>query len=241
MDLNALNAVTIAATPEDPGDPTDPKIKIKDSKKLKSGDYSKKHIEGIIKASKEIGVDPYQAISLALQESGIGTAKEKWGRGHRTKKQPTLAAINDWEEYQQKELDEKLKSTGIEEQYLKLAIVLRDKIKYAKQLGFKDEASQLQAYNGYGILTKDKLGGANKAYGVEVGEGINMKKNPLYGKRLLELKADIAGNPEIKKLVDTYSAQKPVAVVNTYIQKEKLNKTAQETYKNTQALTKNNL
>jgi len=182
-----------------PDDPNDPKIPIKDSRGLKSGNYSKKHIEGIIKASKAVGIDPYQALALGLQESGLGSAAPKKFRGRVVS--PSLAQIKDFEPAQEKELDEKSKATGIDPMYLKLAITLRDKIKYAKQLGFNDEASQLQAYNGYGTITKRNFGGADKAYGVPIGEGIDMRKNPLYGKRLVELKEGFITNPEIRKMI----------------------------------------
>jgi hypothetical protein len=220
MDLSSLNATpasentvlsSLAAGGEsggDPGDPNEPKIKLKDSKNLKSGEFSKKHIEGIINASKALGIDPYQALALAWQESGFAKPTGKKGR-RGGEIVPDLAQIMDIEPAQQKEVEEKSKSTGIDPMYLELGIVLRDKIKYGKQLGFKDEASQLQAYNGYGTITKKTFGGANKAYGVEIGEGINMKKNPLYGKRLLELKSDIANHPEIKKMVGSYVSPKP--------------------------------
>lgn len=184
------------------GEEPEPKINIKDSRGYKSGSYSRKHIEGIIKASKAVGIDPYQALALTLQESEFATAKPRKFRGGGIST-PTLGQIMDFEPAQEKELDEKSKTTGIDPMYLKVAIALRDKIKYAKQLGFKDEASQLQAYNGYGTITKRTFGGADKAYGVPIGEGIDMKKNPLYGKRLVELKNDISSIPEIKKMVGT--------------------------------------
>lgn len=193
------------------GDPEDPKIGIKDSKGIKSGQFSKKHIEGIIKASKSVGVDPYQALALAWQESGFATAGGKKGRGGFISK-PSLGQIKDIDPYQEKEVEEKAKATGIDPMYLKLGVVLRDKLKYAKQLGFNDEAAQLQAYNGYGMLTKRQMGGANKAYGVEIGDGINMKKNPLYGKRLLELKSDIMKNEEIKKMIGAGKPPSPAPV-----------------------------
>lgn len=203
-----LSSLATGGEPGDPNDPNEPKIKLKDSRNLKSGDFSKKHIEGIINASKALGIDPYQALALAWQESGFASAKGKTGRGGFNYK-PTLGQIKDIEPAQERELEEKSKSTGIDPMYLKLGIVLRDKIKYAKQLGFKDEAAQLQAYNGYGTITPRQFGGATKAYGVDISNGVSMKKNPLYGKRLLELKTDIANHPEIKKMVGNYVSPKP--------------------------------
>lgn len=173
-------------------------ITISDPKGLKTGKYSKSHINGIIKASRIIGVDPNTAVALALQESNLGKAKIKTRRGE---VQGPLAMVNQFSDEQQKELDEKAKTTGVGPEYLKLAIALRDKLKYADQLGFKDEASKLQAYNGYGMITQKKFGGTEKAYGIPIGAGLDMKKNPLYGKRLLELKEGIAGNKDISNLV----------------------------------------
>jgi hypothetical protein len=205
MELNPVFSLKVAPLAAGliggPGDPEEPKISLKDSKGIKSGSYSKKHIEGIVKASKALGIDPYQSLALAWQESGFASAPSKKFRGRVIN--PSLAQIIDFEPAQEKELEEKAKATGIDPMYLKLGITLRDKLKYAKQLGFKDEASQLQAYNGYGVLTKRQMGGANKAYGVDIGEGINMKKNPLYGKRLLELKKDIAANKDILALINS--------------------------------------
>jgi len=187
-----------AAPQQDQPVPEEPKIGIKDSQGLKSGRYSKKHIEGIIAASKAVGADPYQALALGLQESGLGTAKLKRRLG---KVDAPLAMVHDFEPAQQKELEDTAQKTGIDPEYLKLAIVLRDKVKYGKQLGFTDEASQLQAYNGYGTIKK-AIGGPTKMYGVDIGDGLDMKKNPLYGKRLVALKYDIANNPEIRELIE---------------------------------------
>lgn len=173
-------------------------IEIKDSKGLKSGKYPKKHIEGIVRASQEVGVDPAAAVALALQESNLGTAVTKGRRGVR---QADLGQVNQFSEAQQSQLLEKSQRTGIGEDYLKLTMALKDKLDYAKRLGFTDEASQYQSYNGYGTITRDKFGGADKAYGVPIGEGIDMRKNPLYGKRVLGLKSDIAGNEEIDKII----------------------------------------
>ena len=226
MDLNALNAVTIAASPEGgPGDP-EPKIKLSDTRKLKSGEYSKKHIEGIIKASSAVGIDPTRALALAWQESGFANKTGKKGRRGGAIVED-LAQIMDFEPAQEKEVNEKAASTGIDPQYLKLAVVLRDKMKYGKQLGFNDEAAQLQAYNGYGTLTPRQFGGATRAYGVDISGGVSKKKNPLYGKRLIELASDISKNKEISDMINSVGVQ---------VQAEKKKKTAEDVYKNTIAL-----
>lgn len=252
MDLNALNVVTTAVGPEDPikklgslpsapskylvdlskkiigkdEEPEEPKIGIKDSRGIKSGQFSKKHIEGIIKASKEVGIDPTRALALAWQESGFAHKTGKKGRRGGAIIED-LAQILDFEPAQEKEVNEKAASTGIDPQYLKLAVVLRDKMKYGKQLGFNDEAAQLQAYNGYGTLTPKQFGGATKAYGVDISQGVSMKKNPLYGKRLLELAADISKNKEVSDMINSVGAQ---------VKSEKMKKTAEQVYKNSIAI-----
>jgi hypothetical protein len=194
----------ITNTPENPnlrvaeGGGDGDTIPIKDSSGLKSGKYSKATIQGIIKGAKATGVDPFQALALSLQETGLGTAMV---HGRRGKFAVPIGQTHDFSDQQQQELDALNQKTGIDPEYLKLGIALRDKLRYAKQLGFNDEASQLQAYNGYGTLTKEKLGGADKAYGVPVGNGIDMRKNPLYGKRLVQLKNDLMANKDISSLI----------------------------------------
>ena len=204
--IQAMSSSVEQVNPED----NEPKIAYKDPKGLKSGKYSKKHIEGIVKASQAIGIDPYQALALGLQESGFANKTGKKGRRGGAIIED-LAQVMDFEPSQEKEMNERAASSGIDPQYLKLAIVLRDKMKYAKQLGFSDEAAQLQAYNGYGTITKRMFGGADKAYGVPIGEGIDMKKNPLYGKRLIELKQGFMDNPEIQGLIKAGAPPPPAA------------------------------
>lgn len=175
----------------------DDDIYIKDSAGLKSGKYSRKNIQGLAKAGKALGFTPRQQaylVALSLQETGLG--KQTGRRGG-------LASAFDMDDNQFKELaDLSNKYQDIDVKYLKPAIILRDKLKYAKQLGFNDEASQLQAYNGYGTIRQDSFaGGAKKAYGVPIGSGIDLKKNPLYGKRLLQLTNDLVANKDFNSLI----------------------------------------
>ena len=183
-------------------------ININDSMGIKSGKYSKEHIQGLIKAAKAAGVNPYDLISLSLQESGIGTAAVKkhgrYGRARDTEN--FLGQVADFTPEQQKELDKISQEKSIDAKYLKPALVLRDKINYAKQLGFKDEAMQLQAYNGYGKLMKQKDASgkpvATRYYGMDVpDEGLDMRKTPLYGNRLISLRGDLMKNKDIVDLI----------------------------------------
>lgn len=212
----------------DGNDPNDPQIKINDPKGLKSGDYSKKHIQGLISAAKVVGIDPKQLLALSLQESGIGTAPPKKlasGRqGYRNKGTANfLGQVSDFEPAQEAEMQKLSASKGIDPSYLKPAIVLRDKLKYAKHLGFNDEAMALQAYNGYGVIPAQKDANGNvvptKYYGQNVpAEGLNMRQNPLYGKRLLELKSDLSKNKYINSLIDE-NTDLPVPTATSVIAK----------------------
>ena len=174
-------------------DPNDPEVYLKDSKGLKSGRYDRKNIEGLVRAARVVGVNPYQLVALSLQETGLG--KQTGRRGG-------LASAFDTDEAQFKELaDLSSKYTDIDAKYLKPAILLRDKIAYGKKLGFTDEPSLLQAYNGYGTITPDSFGGATMAYGVDISKGVNLRNNPLYGKRLVQLKNDLMQNEFIQSLL----------------------------------------
>lgn len=183
-----------------PGDrvPADDEVFLKDSLGLKSGNYSKSLIKNIFAGAKATNVDPVQAVALALQESGLRTAKVK---GRRGKVAASLAQIRDFTDAQQAEVDQLAQQTGLDPESLKLGVALRDKLDYAKRLGFLTEPEQLQAYNGYGTITPASFGGETTAYGVDISNGINLKKNPLYGKRLVQLKNDLMANDYIQSLL----------------------------------------
>jgi hypothetical protein len=177
-------------------------ININDSLKIKSGKYPKEKIVNIIKASKAIGINPYDAVALALQENGFSTFKNKTteeSRGRRNRQ--ALGSVGNVG-FDDKDYDEisKLSANGLDLQSVTLAKALQKKMMYAKSLGYNDPAMQLQAYNGYGKITKEMFGGADKAYGVPIGDGIDMKKNPLYGKRLLQLRNDLMNDKNISSL-----------------------------------------
>jgi len=86
----------------------EPKIGYVDPKGHKTGKYPKRHVEGIIKASKVLGIDPYQALALGLQESGFTTEKGKIGRRGFVAT-PSLGQVHDFEPAQEKELQETMK------------------------------------------------------------------------------------------------------------------------------------
>jgi len=92
----------------------------------------------------------------------------------------------------------------------RLTYALSDKLKYAQKLGYKDPASQIQAYNGYGKLYTDAdktyYNGENKSfYGVDVSkQPLDLKKNPAYGKTILALVDMLKSNKEINDMVTPF-------------------------------------
>jgi hypothetical protein len=182
--------------------PPEETIYINDSLGVKSGKYPKSKIINLIKAAKAIGVNPHQALALGLQETGFATHKNKTGQGAQGRRnRSSLGSVNPdlFDDNDIQTLTD-LQSQGYDSEALALSLALKKKMAYAKQLGYNDEAMQLQGYNGYGTVTKDTFGGADKAYGVPIGSGIDMKKNPLYGKRLVQLKNDLMNNKELAAL-----------------------------------------
>ena len=90
-------------------------------------------------------------------------------------------------------------------------------MKEADRLGITDPAMRLQVYNGMGTITPNTEKNYHgfkmkKIYGVPVPpEGISMKKNPLYGKQILDVRDNVlAKNPEYVKYIDSiYKAPLP--------------------------------
>ena len=89
-----------------------------------------------------------------------------------------------------------------------------EKMKVADRLKITDPIMRLQVYNGTDKLTQDtekKYHGfkMKKIYGVDIPpEGIDVKKNPLYGKQVTDIKKNVLGqSPEFVRYLDsTYNA-----------------------------------
>lgn len=130
----------------------------------------------IIKEARAQGVDPYTALAMAHQESGFAEDD------------------NPFHLYGGAKTDDPIKE-GIS--------FLKDKLNYAKKLGKKTEPEQLQAYNGYGKLTKVSEDHSSKYYGIDVSkQPLDMNKNPVYGKRIVDIRDNVLkNNPDIVKLV----------------------------------------
>lgn len=137
-------------------------------------------LNSIIHEAKSAGVDPYTAIAMSMQETGLG---------------------NGWADNPFHLTNPKTDNTIKESMEF-----LKEKFKYGQKLGKKTEAELLQAWNGYGKITpKSELGG-NMYYGVDVSKNpIDMNTNPVYGNRIIDLRDNvIKKNPSIVKMIQGY-------------------------------------
>jgi hypothetical protein len=140
----------------------------------------------IIKKAKEYNIDPYTALSIAYQETQF---KDEYLDN-------PFSLLS----------GERLNPDTADADFIDLSMqTLQDKQKLAQRLGKKTEADVIQAWNGYGKIDNESFGRKiNKVYGIDVSkQPIDMSKNPVYGKRVLDIRENILKkNPEIVKLVE---------------------------------------
>jgi TP901 family phage tail tape measure protein len=150
-------------------------------------------LEEIIRKSLEGGVDPYTSIAVHQQET-LGMTKED-------KMINPLMVGNVDQKYLENFYTDPL-SVGIK--------VLSDKLKRAATLGRNSYAEALQLYNGTGPITRQSFG-TTKAYGLDIPEeGISQKKNPIYGKRIEDIRNNILlQNEELVKYVESIAKGYP--------------------------------
>ena len=157
---------------------------INPNKDLKTGKYSKNRTIQTIQAARKEGVDPYTMLAVALAETGIG------------KNDDNIGHVLGNENY-----------TG--DAYADMAKTFKQKTDKAAKLGIKDEATAIQIFNGLGKLfpnTEADYDGGGDRYGVKIPKsGLSMKKNPLYGKEIINLRDSVLKqSPVIQSLVNSY-------------------------------------
>ena len=171
---------------------------------LVSGKYSSNHLDKLMQEAKRQELSKQDMMDL----SAMGFQETKWGRsddniGH---------VMGDWEG---------------DDNYQRFISAYKEKMKLSDKLGIKDPALRFQVYNGLGTITpkteKNYHGfEMQKIYGVPIPkEGINMKKNPLYGKQVMDIRDNVlAKNPEYLRYMDSiYKAPVP-----KYMEDIKVNK-----------------
>jgi len=153
---------------------------------LVSGKYNTFLIKEALEDAKKYGLSKEDAWNLAA----IGFQESGWG-----KTDPNLGHIkND------------VSAGATENKFLNAYL---NKMKRADQLKITDPELRLQVYNGLGLIkpeTEQKYHGfkMKKIYGVPVPqEGLSMKKNPLYGKQIIDIRDNVLRqNPEVVNYKD---------------------------------------
>ena len=173
---------------------------------LVSGKYNSNHLDKLMQEAKRQGLSKQDMMNL----SAMGFQETKWGRsdgniGH---------VIGNWKG---------------NDSYQQFISAYKEKMKEADRLGIKDPATRLQVYNGMGTITpkteKNYHGfEMQKIYGVPIPKGgINMKKNPLYGKQVMDIRDNVlAKNPEYLQYMDSiYKAPVPAYMQDVRMNKQK--------------------
>lgn len=124
-------------------------------------------------------IDPYIALAIAHQESGYGNTEGGLENPYSIDNSPEEAGKN-WEH---------LNAKGGIQLFMEL---FNKKLDLANRLGKKDEASKIQAWNGYGTISRKSEDNSSKYYGIDVGKKpLNMNENPVYGKRVIDNFKDV--------------------------------------------------
>lgn len=148
-------------------------------------------VSDIIAHSKANGIDPYTALAVSYQESGLD------------KNRPFNLNPDFYG-----------KAFGGPEEGVNSLV---KQLQYAKSLQNKGtipegEEFYLQGNNGYGKIKKghQDLEGSRSIYGMPIpDEGIDFAKKPLYGKTIMSLRDEILkNNPQIKSLIENTPAYK---------------------------------
>lgn len=142
-------------------------------------------IRQIAGSAKGSGIDPYTALSIGYQESGLDVN----GPYHLNPDYYGSPFGN--------------AGSGIES--------IDRQMKYARNLQNRGVIPQgedytIQGYNGYGTIWPGHadLEGASKIYGTRIpASGLNLRKNPLYGKRIIDVRNNaIKNNPQVVQEVE---------------------------------------
>jgi len=173
---------------------------------LVGGKYNSNHLDKLMQEAKRQKLSKEDMMNL----SAMGFQETKWGRsddniGH---------VLGNWKG---------------NDSYQQFISAYKEKMKEADRLGIKDPATRLQVYNGMGTVTpkteKNYHGfEMQKIYGVPIPkEGINMKKNPLYGKQVMDIRDNVlAKNPEYVQYMDSiYKAPVPEYMEDIRMNKQK--------------------
>lgn len=169
------------------------------NKDLFSDRYDPNKILKIFQSAQKYGVDPYDALSIAMQETNIGnkTRGADVARG-------TRESVTELERV----YGERPKTTYDElAAYLKLA---NDRYKDVyNRLGIKyspteEDVRRIQYYNGLGVIGADSDLNSDYAYGINIKESpIDPKVNPVYGKTVMSIRDQLIKDPDIQRIYNS--------------------------------------
>lgn len=179
----------------------------------KTGEYSKGYIQHIVSAGKRLGLDPLTTLAVAMQETKIGNLDGNLGH----------ILLSEKEKMDKDQAFAKLKEQhkDLHPEALAMAYFLKNKLDISKNK-WKDEARQLQFYNGMGTISPKTEADYHKSlglnpnimYGLDLTKTgpINMAENPLYGKSVIDLRDNVLKqNPELLTFInDTISGKAPL-------------------------------
>lgn len=140
-------------------------------------------VTSLIQGAKQRGLNPSTVLAIALAEQG--------GKGLNplNDNSQNLESYNVMKNYATKYPEGITSSTVIGESLDSLV----KKNEYAKSLGKTNEADIIQGWNGYGTV-EDMYGVKGKT---------NMSENPLYGKRIIDLRNNVINkNPQLKSMLN---------------------------------------
>lgn len=231
------------------GDGDGKTIKIKDSRKNDAvtgkpvADTDRKSVEAsvplmqkIITSAKSNGVDPYNALAVALQETNMGGSFKGMGS---TADNPFMLTHNydkngKWTNYapdwvNKDNIDASMK-------------LMKQKMDAAQKSGKNTDEDVIQSWNGYGKLGThmDETQGIKSWYGIPVDKAhnIDMNTNPVYGKRVTDLRDNILKqNPDIVKMVGDATAKPQTNSWNTGLQSANMLDNKNVNYVNSPAIT----
>ena len=161
---------------------------------LVSGKYETSLIREALEDAKKYGLSKEDAWNLAA----IGFQESGWG-----KTDSNIGHIND-----------NVSAGDTENVFLNAYL---NKMKRADQLNITDPELRLQVYNGLGMIKPETEQSYHKfkmkkIYGVPVPDtGINMKKNPLYGRQVIDIRDNVLRqNPEVVNYIESlYGGDNP--------------------------------
>lgn len=183
----------------------------------KTGRYESSKIYHIAKTAINSGYDPYVALGVSMAESALGNKDNNLG--HVQYDAPDTPSRKDfyYDRYNMS-IEDNMQFDDMEEyEALRLINALKYQEQLARAKGYTDSLYLIQAYNGLGKISgnteKDYhkrrygINNVKQFYGVPIPHkgSIDLSRNPLYGKEVLDLAKMLKGNSDIRTMIDTIS------------------------------------